>query len=44
MDEEATFEVGGRAKTKKQVKDIDNDYMVSADIKVGSMNKIFLWA
>lgn len=43
VDEEATFEVVGRGKTNKQIKAVDNAYVVSADIEVGSMNKIPLW-
>jgi predicted AAA+ superfamily ATPase len=43
VDEQSTFEVGGRGKTKKQIKEVENAYVVSADIEVGSMNKIPLW-
>ena len=43
VNEKSTFEVGGRGKTKKQIKDLENAYIVSADIEVGSMNKIPLW-
>ena len=43
VDEQSTFEVGGRGKTKKQIKDVESAYVVSADIEVGSMNKIPLW-
>ena len=43
VDESYTFEVGGRGKSKKQIKDIENAYVVSADIEVGSANKIPLW-
>ena len=43
IDDLYTFEVGGRGKTKKQIKDIDNSFIVSADIEVGATNKIPLW-
>jgi predicted AAA+ superfamily ATPase len=43
VDERYTFEVGGRGKTKKQIQDIDNSFVVSADIEVGANNKIPLW-
>jgi hypothetical protein len=38
-----TFEVGGRGKTKKQIKEIEKSFIVSADIEVGTGNKIPLW-
>lgn len=37
------FEIGGKNKTFKQVKDIPNSYVVSDDIEVGYKNKIPLW-
>ena len=43
VNEQSTFEVGGRGKTNKQIKDVSNAYVVSADIEVGSGNKIPLW-
>ena len=43
VDEKHIFEVGGRSKTKKQIKELESAYVVSADIEVGSMNKIPLW-
>ena len=43
VNEEATFEVGGRGKTNKQIKNVHNAYVVSANIEIGSMNKIPLW-
>jgi len=43
VDERYIFEVRGRSKTKKQIKDIDNSFVVSADIEVGANNKIPLW-
>jgi len=38
-----TFEIGGKNKTKKQVKDIENAYVVADDIEIGSGSKISLW-
>jgi predicted AAA+ superfamily ATPase len=43
IDSTYTFEVGGRSKTQKQIKDIDNSFIVSADIEIGVHNKIPLW-
>lgn len=39
-----TFEVGGRKKGKKQIKDIAEGYVVKDDIEFGSGNIIPLWA
>jgi len=38
-----TFEIGGKNKTKKQIKDIENSFVVADDIEVGFANKIPLW-
>ena len=38
-----TFEVGGKNKTQKQIKGIDNAYVVADDIEIGSPAKIPLW-
>ena len=43
IDDTYTFEVGGRGKSKKQIKDVDNSFVVSSDIEIGSNNKIPLW-
>jgi predicted AAA+ superfamily ATPase len=43
VDELYTFEVGGRHKTKKQIKQIEQSFIVSADMEVGVTNKIPLW-
>jgi len=43
IDNTYTFEVGGRGKTKKQIKDIDDSFVVSADIEIGATNRIPLW-
>lgn len=39
-----TFEVGGRNKKQKQVRDIPNSYIVKDDIEYGHGNVIPLWA
>ena len=43
VDERYTFEVGGKNKSFKQVKDIKNSFVVVDDIEIGSGNKIPLW-
>jgi hypothetical protein len=37
------FEIGGKNKSYKQIKDIDNSFIVSDDIEIGGGNKIPLW-
>nr|WP_320039043.1 AAA family ATPase [uncultured Bacteroides sp.] len=39
-----TFEVGGKNKTRKQISDIQNAYVVKDDIEFGYMRTIPLWA
>jgi hypothetical protein len=43
VDETYTFEIGGKNKTKKQIKNIENAHIVADDIEVGSQGKIPLW-
>ena len=43
IDNTYTFEVGGRSKTKKQIKEVEKSFIVSADVEIGSSNKIPLW-
>ncbi|OHD96228.1 MAG: hypothetical protein A3E21_00505 [Sulfurimonas sp. RIFCSPHIGHO2_12_FULL_36_9] len=43
IDEEYTFEVGGKNKKYKQIKDLPDSYIVSDEIEIGSGNKIPLW-
>lgn len=43
VDERYTFEIGGKSKSFKQIKDIQNSYVVADDIEIGSGNKIPLW-
>ncbi|SFP31477.1 ATP-binding protein [Hydrogenimonas thermophila] len=40
---EYTFEVGGKNKTKKQIKNIENGFIVKDDIEIGDKNVIPLW-
>lgn len=39
-----TFEVGGKKKTRRQIADIQNGYVVKDDIEYASKNTIPLWA
>ncbi len=43
VNEKYTFEVGGRSKTKKQLKDVKQGYVVSDNIEIGTHEKIPLW-
>ncbi len=43
IDDKFTFEIGGKSKTSKQVKGIDNAFIVKDDIETGIMNVIPLW-
>jgi len=43
IDEKYTIEVGGKSKNFKQIKDMDNSYVVADDMEVGSGNKIPLY-
>jgi hypothetical protein len=43
IDEVYTFEVGGRSKNNKQIKDLTHAFIVSDNIEIGAMNKIPLW-
>lgn len=38
-----TFEIGGKNKTQKQVRDVENAYVVKDDIEYGTRNIIPLW-
>ena len=38
-----TFEVGGKNKDAKQIKGIENSFIVSDDIEIGFKNKIPLY-
>ena len=37
------FEIGGKNKSFKQIKDIENSFVVADDIEIGNKNKIPLW-
>ena len=43
IDEKYLFEVGGKNKSFKQIKDMNNSYVVADDIEIGFGNKIPLW-
>lgn len=43
VDEKYTFEIGGKNKGKKQIKNITNSYLVKDDIEIGNKNEIPLW-
>jgi predicted AAA+ superfamily ATPase len=43
VDEKYIFEIGGAKKSFKQIKDIENSFVVSDDIEVGFGSKIPLW-
>jgi predicted AAA+ superfamily ATPase len=43
VDDTYIFEIGGKGKNKKQIKDIGNSFIVSADMEIGTVNKIPLW-
>ncbi len=43
VDGKYIFEIGGKNKSFKQIKDIENSFVVSDDIEIGVGNKIPLW-
>ncbi len=43
IDDKYTFEIGGKNKNYKQIKDLPQPYIVSDNIEIGSTNKIPLW-
>jgi len=43
VNENYSFEIGGKNKTQKQIKNINNSYLVKDDIEIGSTNSIPLW-
>ncbi len=43
LEEKYVCEVGGKGKSFKQIKDIENSFVVADDIEVGFGNKIPLW-
>ncbi len=43
VDEKYLFEIGGKNKSFKQIKDLPNSFVVADDIEIGFGNKIPLW-
>lgn len=43
IDEKITIEVGGRGKSNKQIEGLENAYIASDELEIGSFNKIPLW-
>lgn len=43
VDDNYIFEIGGRNKTKKQIKTLNNSFIISSDIEIGATNQIPLW-
>lgn len=43
IDGKYLFEIGGKSKGYRQIKDISNSYIISDDIEIGSGNKLPLW-
>ena len=43
IDDRYIFEIGGKNKSFKQIKDLPNSFVVADDIEVGFGNKIPLW-
>jgi hypothetical protein len=43
IDEKYLFEIGGKSKSFKQIKDIPQSFVVADNINIGSGNKIPLW-
>jgi predicted AAA+ superfamily ATPase len=43
VEEKYTFEIGGKNKDFKQIKDMPNSYIAADDIEIGFGNKIPLW-
>jgi hypothetical protein len=40
---ERFFEIGGKSKGRKQLRDIDDSYIVSDNVEIGFKKKIPLW-
>jgi predicted AAA+ superfamily ATPase len=43
IDEKYIFEIGGKSKTKKQIKNVEKSYIATDMIEYGDLNKIPLW-
>jgi hypothetical protein len=42
--DDCTFEVGGKSKSKRQIQNVENAFVVKDDIEHAYMNTIPLWA
>ncbi|HDR52359.1 MAG TPA: AAA family ATPase, partial [Mariniphaga anaerophila] len=40
IDEKITFEIGGKGKTRRQIKNVPESYIIADDLETGSKNKI----
>jgi hypothetical protein len=43
IDKKYLVEIGGKGKSFKQIKDVENSFVVADDLEVGSGNKVPLW-
>ncbi len=43
VDNQYTFEIGGQNKTRKQIKNLKNAFVIKDDIEIGSNNVIPIW-
>ena len=43
VNDKYMFEIGGLNKTNKQIKDLENSYVIADDLEVGDGNKIPIW-
>ncbi|MFW5822807.1 MAG: AAA family ATPase [Tangfeifania sp.] len=43
VDGKITFEIGGKGKTRRQIKDVPDSYIVADDLEDGFKNKIPMW-
>jgi predicted AAA+ superfamily ATPase len=43
IDDKYTFEIGGKSKSRKQIIDIENAFVVKDDIEIGYKNDLPLW-
>ena len=43
VDDKYIFEIGGKNKSFKQIKDIENSYVVADDVEIGFGNRVPLW-
>jgi len=43
VDKKYTFEIGGKNKSFKQIKELENSFVVADNIEIGFGNKIALW-